>query len=127
MNEENRYVQPQNAKEAMELIQKLFNQYRNAPLTAELLQYHNNLIMRLQTDIKQAAEAEGQTALFQTALLKDLHEMTELMRRWTTIRLSGRPFAGKMRHFRFAPANGQKFKRQVHKIGGSSAHRASRH
>lgn len=122
MNKENRYVQPQNAKEAMELIQKLFNQYRNAPLTAELLQYHNNLIMRLQTDIKQAAEAEGQTAL-----LKDLHEMTELMRRWTTIRLSGRPFAGKMRHFRFAPANGQKFKRQVHKIGGSSAHRASRH
>lgn len=122
MNEENRYVQPQNAKEAMELIQKLFNQYRNAPLTAELLQYHNNLIMRLQTDIKQAAEAEGQTAL-----LKDLHEMTELMRRWTTIRLSWRPFAGKMRHFRFAPANGQKFKRQVHKIGGSSAHRASRH
>ncbi|CAM2993027.1 hypothetical protein ACGEN4_03800 [Limosilactobacillus mucosae] len=122
MNEENRYVQPQNAKEAMELIQKLFNQYRNAPLTAELLQYHNNLIMQLQTDIKQAAEAEGQTAL-----LKDLHEMTELMRRWTTIRLSGRPFAGKMRHFRFAPANGQKFKRQVHKIGGSSAHRASRH
>lgn len=122
MNEENRYVQPQNAKEAMELIQKLFNQYRNAPLTAELLQYHNNLIMRLQTDIKQAAEAGGQTAL-----LKDLHEMTELMRRWTTIRLSGRPFAGKMRHFRFAPANGQKFKRQVHKIGGSSAHRASRH
>ena len=56
MNEENRYVQPQNAKEAMELIQKLFNQYRNAPLTAELLQYHNNLIMRLQTDIKQAAD-----------------------------------------------------------------------
>ena len=122
MNGENRYVQPQNAKEAMELIQKLFNQYRNAPLTAELLQYHNNLIMRLQTDIKQAAEAEGQTAL-----LKDLHEMTELMRRWTTIRLSGRPFAGKMRHFRFAPANGQKFKRQVHKISGSSEHRASRH
>ena len=122
MNEENRYVQPQNAKEAMELIQKLFNQYRNAPLTAELLQYHNNLIMRLQTDIKQAAEAEGQTAP-----LKDLHEMTELMRRWTTIRLSGHPFAGKMRHVRFAPATGQKFKRQVHKIGGSSAHRASRH
>lgn len=122
MNEENRYVQPQNAKEAMELIQKLFNQYRNAPLTAELLQYHNNLIMRLQSDIKQAAEAEGQPAL-----LKDLHEMTELMRRWTTIRLSGRPFTGKMRHFHFVANNGQKFKRQVHKMGGSSAHRASRH
>lgn len=122
MNEENRYVQPQNAKEAMELIQKLFNQYRNAPLTAELLQYHNNLIMRLQTDIKQAAEAEHNEAL-----LADLHDMTELMRRWTTIRLSGRPFTGKMRHFHFVANNGQKFKRQVHKMGGSSAHRASRH
>lgn len=122
MNEENRYVQPQNAKEAMELIQKLFNQYRNAPLTAELLQYHNNLIMRLQTDIKQAAEEEHNEAL-----LADLHDMTELMRRWTTIRLSGRPFTGKMRHFHFVANNGQKFKRQVHKMGGSSAHRTSRH
>ncbi|MFR0592195.1 hypothetical protein ACLUWT_03865 [Limosilactobacillus mucosae] len=122
MNEENRYVQPQNAKEAMELIQKLFNQYRNAPLTAELLQYHNNLIMRLQTDIKQAAEEEHNEAL-----LADLHDMTELMRRWTTIRLGGRPFTGKMRHFHFVANNGQKFKRQVHKMGGSSAHRASRH
>lgn len=122
MNEENRYVQPQNAKEAMELIQKLFNQYRNAPLTAELLQYHNNLIMRLQTDIKQAAEEEHNEAL-----LADLHDMTELMRRWTTIRLSGRPFTDKMRHFHFVANNGQKFKRQVHKMGGSSAHRASRH
>lgn len=122
MNEENRYVQPQNAKEAMELIQKLFNQYRNAPLTAELLQYHNNLIMRLQTDIKQVAEEEHNEAL-----LADLHDMTELMRRWTTIRLSGRPFTGKMRHFHFVANNGQKFKRQVHKMGGSSAHRASRH
>ncbi|MFR0583861.1 MULTISPECIES: hypothetical protein [Limosilactobacillus] len=122
MNEENRYVQPKNAKEAMELIQKLFNQYRNAPLTAELLQYHNNLIMRLQTDIKQAAEEEHNEAL-----LADLHDMTELMRRWTTIRLSGRPFTGKMRHFHFVANNGQKFKRQVHKMGGSSAHRASRH
>ncbi|MFR0617149.1 hypothetical protein ACLUWF_03080 [Limosilactobacillus mucosae] len=122
MNEENRYVQPKNAKEAMELIQKLFNQYRSAPLTAELLQYHNNLIMRLQTDIKQAAEEEHNESL-----LSDLHDMTELMRRWTTIRLSGRPFTGKMRHFHFAANNGQKFKRQVHKMGGSSAHRASRH
>ncbi len=122
MNEENRYVQPKNAKEAMELIQKLFNQYRSAPLTAELLQYHNNLIMRLQTDIKQAAEEEHNKSL-----LADLHDMTELMRRWTTIRLSGRPFTGKMRHFHFVANNGQKFKRQVHKMGGSSAHRASRH
>lgn len=121
MNDQERYIQPQNAKEAMELIQKLFNQYRNAPLTAELLQYHNNLIMRLQTDIKQAATDENQPTL-----LNDLHEMTEIMRRWTTIRLSGRSFTGKMKHFRVTN-QGPKFKRQVHKISGSSSHRASRH
>ena len=28
-----RYVQPQNVREAMEVIQDLFNQYRDEPLT----------------------------------------------------------------------------------------------
>lgn len=39
MNEDNgsRYIQPHDSLEAMELIQKLFNQYRRAPLTPELL------------------------------------------------------------------------------------------
>ena len=47
-NDDHRYIQPHNAKEAMEVIQRLFNKYRNAPLTNELLAYHNNLVYRLQ-------------------------------------------------------------------------------
>ena len=46
-----RYVQPQNVREAMEVIQDLFNQYRHEPLTQQLLNYHLGLIQRLQTDI----------------------------------------------------------------------------
>ena len=46
-----RYVQPQNVREAMEVIQDLFNQYRHEPLTQQLLNYHLGLIKRLQTDI----------------------------------------------------------------------------
>lgn len=122
MPEEHRYVQPQNAREAMELIQKLFNQYRHAPLTPELLAYHNNLITRLEGDIRQAAIAEGNQEQ-----LADLDKMTSLMKDWTSIRLSGRPFAGKMRHFKFAADQHQHFKRRVHKIKGTSDHRATRH
>ncbi|MDO4903831.1 MAG: hypothetical protein Q3959_06190 [Limosilactobacillus sp.] len=106
----------------MELIQKLFNSYRNAPLTSDLLSYHNNLVFRLGSDIHDAAKEEGNEAL-----LKDLSTMSDAMRRWTTIRLSGRPYNFKLRHFKPVTENGTKFKRQVHKIGGNSNHRASRH
>ena len=122
MSAEHRYVQPQNAQEAMELIQKLFNQYRPAPLTPELMAYHNNLIARLEGDIRQAAVAEGSQER-----LKDLDSMTSLMKDWTSIRLSGRPFAGKMRHFKFVSDQHQHFKSRVHKIKGTSDHRAARH
>lgn len=125
MNEEkdSRYIQPRDSLEAMELIQKLFNQYRRAPLTPELLAYHQNLIERLEGDIHQAAEAEGQAKRVQ-----ELDRMIKLMKDWTTIRLSGRPFNAKMRHFRFLPEGGQvKFKRHPHKIKASASHRASRH
>lgn len=122
MNKQERYIQPKNAREAMELIQKLFNSYRSAPLTQELLTYHNNLVFRLGSDIHDAAVKEGNQEL-----LKDLSTMSDAMRRWTSIRLSGRPFNFKLRHFKPVSENGTKFKRQVHKIHQSGGHRASRH
>lgn len=121
MPADHRYVQPQSAKEAMELIQKLFNSYRNAPLTSELLNYHNNLVARLNDDIMAAATTEGPKRVEQ------LTGMIELMQAWTRIRLSGRPFLGKMRHFKLEDGNQPKYKRRVHKINGTSNHRASRH
>ena len=106
----------------MELIQKLFNSYRSAPLTQELLNYHNNLVFRLGSDIHDAAVQEGDQEL-----LKDLSTMSDAMRRWTAIRLSGRPFNFKLRHFKPVSENGTKFKRQVHKIHQYGGYRASRH
>ena len=120
--ENHRYVQPQSVKEAMELIQKLFNQYRNAPLTTELVNYHANLLSRLQGDILREAKREGNQKQ-----LKDLQSMTEVMQSWTRIRLSGRAFPGKMKHFHLVTGPEQHFKTQTHKIGGSGNHRASRH
>ncbi|MGY0227340.1 hypothetical protein [Limosilactobacillus fermentum] len=99
MPADHRYIQPQSAKEAMELIQKLFNSYRNAPLTSELLNYHNNLVARLNDDIMAAATTEGPKRVEQ------LTGMIELMQAWTRIRLSGRPFLGKMRHFKLEDGN----------------------
>lgn len=122
MPDQKRYIQPQSAKEAMEIVQKLFNSYRSAPLTQELLSYHNNLVFRLGSDIHDAAVKEGNPNL-----LKDLSTMSDTMRRWTAIRLSGRPFNFKLRHFKPVSESGPKFKRRVHKIHQTGGHRASRH
>lgn len=121
-HKEQRYIQPHNSEEAMLLIQKLFNKYRNAPLTDQLLEYHNNLVCRLQSDIKDAAVKEGNEHR-----LKDLATMTTIMRNWTTIRLNGKPFNGKMRHFKFVKDGGFKFERNIHKINQTTSHRGSRH
>lgn len=117
-----RYIQPSGPEDAMRIVQKLFNSYRNAPLTRELLDYHNNLIHRLQTDIHDAAVKSGNDKL-----VKDLDGMIEIMQRWISIRLSNRPFDAKMRHFKLVADGGVKFKRRVHKIKQSGGHRASRH
>lgn len=117
-----RYIQPDGPEDAMRIIQKLFNSYRNAPLTKDLLDYHNNLISRLQSDILDAAKKANNQKL-----LSDLNEMTDIMRRWISIRLSNRPFNAKIRHFKLVSDGGVKFKRHVHKISQSGNHQASRH
>ncbi|MBB1123511.1 hypothetical protein [Limosilactobacillus albertensis] len=121
-HKDQRYIQPQNTKEAMIIIQKLFNKYRNAPLTNELLEYHNNLIYRLQSDIKDAAIKENNLGQ-----LKALNSMTDIMRNWTAARLNGKPFNGKMRHFKLVTDGGFKFERNIHKINQTTNHHSSRH
>lgn len=122
-NEQHRYVQPTSARDAMEIIQKLFNKYRNAPLTTELMQYHQNLIMRLGSDIKKAAVQENDQQL-----LDDLQSMTAIMQSWAPVRMSGHNFPGKMKHFKLDTAKpGPHFKRRVHKIHNVGNHRSSKH
>lgn len=117
-----RYVQPSGPLDAMQLIQRLFNKYRNAPLTAELLSYHQNLIHRLQDDIKQAVKQTNNPQLSQK-----LASMTAVMQSWTALRLSGRPFPGKMHHFKLDVQTGPHYKIKNHKIGKTNSHRSSRH
>ena len=118
----NRYLKPKNVKEAMETIQKLFNQYRHAALTKELLDYHINLANRLQTDIYREAVRENDKKQ-----LADLANMIVVMHTWTKLRLSNQPFNGKMKNFKLVSQNQPKFKQHVHKIKGNHNYRASRH
>lgn len=122
MSEQHHYVQLKNVHEAMTLIQKLFNEYRHAPLTDVLLNYHNNLINRLRTDIHDAAVQEDNPEQ-----LHNLELMTQAMETWSKIRLNNQPFNGKMKNFRLVVSQHPHFKRQVHKISGQGNHRASRH
>ncbi|WP_283582716.1 hypothetical protein [Limosilactobacillus difficilis] len=121
--EKHHYIQPTGPRDAMELIQKLFNKYRNAELTSELLSYHQNLLMRLGDDILRAAQAEHNPQLMQ-----DLKSMTAIMKSWLPVRMSGHPFPGKMKNFKLDAASPKhQIKRQVHKIHNISNHRSSRH
>ena len=75
MKPKKRYVQPQTVREAMETIQKLFNSYRHAPLTQDLLNYHINLTNRLQTDIYVAALREKNDKQLEGDIIRELgHE-----------------------------------------------------
>jgi len=120
---EDRYYQPDDVTDALKEVQKLFNSYRNAPLTQELLTYHQNLMGRLNGDLRTAAQAEKRDDLVTAT-----QDMVQAMQGWITVRLSGKPYAGRLRHFKFvADATGPKFKRHVVKDHGSGTHRSSRH
>lgn len=116
----NRYIQPQSVHEALGLIQSLFNSYRNEPLTNELLAYHNNLIFRLQSDLKSTAQRD------EPDQLAHIDSMTAVMRSWTNAKLTGKPFQGRMKNFKLSTAQ-PKFKTKVHKIKGRSSHRGTCH
>ncbi|MDH5105340.1 hypothetical protein OQI89_05655 [Lentilactobacillus diolivorans] len=123
MANSDRYYTPQDSKDAMRQIEKLFNKYKDAPLTQELVDYHQNLVNRLKTDIMQAAKNENVASR-----VESIESMINVMTRWLQIRLSGQPFNGKMAGFKFVADNAKpSFKRRVHKIKGGGNHRASRH
>lgn len=119
---QNRYVKPQNVNDAMETIQKLFNQYRHAPLTKELLNYHTNLIQRLQSDIYREAIRENNPKQ-----LASLNAMITAMQSWTQIRVQNKPFTGKMKNFVLTETQHPKFKQHAHKIKGAHNYHSARH
>ena len=117
-----RYYQPNDIKDALQTIQKLFNSYTNAPLTPELLAYHQKLVHQLKTNLLPLAQ-QNQDKL----RCDQIDSMMAVMQDWTKLRLSGQIFNGKMQHFKFVSKDQPQFKRRVHKIRGGQNHRASRH
>ena len=102
MSDQDRFYQPQNAKDAMRFVQKLFNQYNQAPLTEELIAYHQKLLAYLTNDV--TTEVQKQANSEQA---EKLTGMIEAMQDWLKIRLSGQPYAGTMQHFKFVPDSQQ--------------------
>lgn len=95
MAKDDRYYQPQDTKDAMRYVEKLFNQYKDAPLTDELLQYNQKLMTYLTTSVVNEAQQEGQPERAQTA-----QAMAAAMSEWVRTKALGRPFVGEMRHFK---------------------------
>lgn len=122
MKNNDRYVQPHNVHEAMQTVEQLFNQYRHAILTDELLAYHHQLIQRLQTDIHQAALNENNQKQ-----LTSLANMIAAMQSWTRTKMMNRPFHYKMKHFKLIDEQPTQFKRRVIKTNNPSQHRSTRH
>lgn len=123
MKHKNRYFKPNNSKEAMRQIEKLFNQYVDAPLTNELLAYHQDLISRLNGDILAAAQAENLPKR-----VASINEMVNVMNKWLQVRIANQPFNGHLEHFRFVATDSKaKFKRNNIKLKSNRNLRASRH
>jgi hypothetical protein len=106
----------------MQLIESLFNQYRHAPLTKEVLNYHQQLIQRLQSDIYQTALAEQKPELE-----RQLQQMIVAMQTWTKMRLTNQPFQFKMKNFKLVTENHPQFKARHLKGHTQQNHHASRH
>lgn len=122
-NNEERYYQPTDSKDAMREIQKLFNLYCNEPLNNKLVQYHLKLQNQVKTNILPAAEQEKIPSRVTAA-----RSIITTMEEWLKLRLAGKPYNGKMKHFHFV-SNDEKlrYKRHSIKVKGNHNLRSSRH
>ena len=94
--DQDRYYQPTDSKDAMRFVEKLFNKYKDAPLTDELLAYHQKLIYYVKTSVIETAKAENQPQR-----VKNAQNMLEVMQDWIRIRALGQPFTGTLRQFKY--------------------------
>lgn len=116
-----RFYQPKNSKDAMRFMERLFNKYRNAPLTKPLLQYHEKLMHQLRTNVEVIAKREGVPARVRSA-----QRMYRIMQDWIRLRITGHAFHGKMRHFKIDQHH-HRFKARYIKISSGHNFRSSQH
>lgn len=123
MDNNERFYEPKNSKDAMRFIERLFNSYKDSPLTQSLLVYHQKLINQLRDNIEPAAKTEGIESRVKAA-----QNMQRIMSDWVQIKMAGKPYNGRMHHFDFQPDSAQqKFKRNNIKLSNNGGHQSSRH
>ncbi|ANK60658.1 hypothetical protein [Loigolactobacillus backii] len=111
---EDRFYQPKDSKDAMRYVENLFNQYKDAPLTDELLRYNQKLVRYLSGNIVDEATREGHPDRAKAA-----QQMAAAMDEWVRIKALGKPFTGKMKHFKIVSGNQHvRFKARRNKGGG---------
>lgn len=112
--EDERYYQPTDSKDAMRYVEKLFNRYKDAPLTDALLKYNQKLVFYLRQSVTATAKAEGVPER-----VKSAQRMADAMDEWVRIKALGKPFHGTMRHFKIVSDQQHvKFKARRQKGGG---------
>lgn len=89
-NTDNRYYQPTDIKDALQTIQKLFNTYTDAPLTPELMTYHQKLVNQLATNLLPLAQQQHDKLR-----ITQINSMMAVMQDWLKLRLNGQVFGGK--------------------------------
>ncbi|WP_395320418.1 hypothetical protein [Fructilactobacillus frigidiflavus] len=123
MKDTDRFYQPTNSKDAMRKIQKLFNQYCQAQLTNELLQYHFKLLNQVKTNVLPVAKTENVPERIQAA-----QRIITTMESWLQIRLAGKDYPGHMKHFRYVSDHATlRYKRHEIKVKGNQNLRSSQH
>lgn len=113
--------QPQNTKDAMRFIEKLVNQYINAPITRELLLYNQKQINYL----RQQVVSEAKNHEHEPQRAKTAEAFAEELEKWQKIRLSGDQIPGKMRHFKLDTTQKATFKKERGKNQTTTNYRTS--
>lgn len=120
---EDHFYQPKDSKDAMRYIERLFNRYKDAPITQELVDYNHNLTASLRDDIATAATNEMVPKRHDAAI-----KMADEMDRWARVRAAGQPYRGELKHFKFVgEASTPRFKARTIKNNQRGAMRGSRH
>ncbi|MCO6542267.1 MAG: hypothetical protein J6573_08215 [Lactobacillus sp.] len=116
----NNQYQPQNTKDALRYLEKLVNQYLNAPLTPEIIAYNQKQINYLrQQVIPVAQQQEHNPQRAQQAAL-----MAQQLAQWQTQKLAGLPTPTKMRHFKLETPHPIKYQHRRGKSAQPGNYRA---
>ncbi|NVY96253.1 hypothetical protein HU830_03550 [Lactobacillus sp. DCY120] len=115
--------QPQDTKDALRYLEKLINQYLNAPLTPELIAYNQKQIKYLEEEIiPYALKVEHQPQRARKA-----QTMVQALKQWPNKRLSSTSSNLQMRHGQISPHQQTAYQHRAGKHHSQPHYRTSNH